>query len=134
LKSVESYLSAFQTELGVVSAEIETLQARSVQLNEKLENRRNVEKLLGPAVEEISISPKTVRTISDGPIDDNWVKALNNIEAQASGIEAKSANSISSKAIEDVKPLLTDLKDRVSISQDDCVQRTVNADNRLVGC
>jgi hypothetical protein len=98
----------------VVSAEIETLQARSIQLNEKLENRRNVEKLLGPAVEDISISPRTVRTISEGPIDENWVKALNEIEARAVSIGAKLANSTAIKAIEDVKPLLTDLKDRVS--------------------
>jgi hypothetical protein len=111
---VESYLSDFQTELGVVSAEIETLQTRSVQLNAKLENRRNVERLLGPAVEEISISPKAVRLIAEGPIDENWVKALNEIEARATGIENK-ASSSSVKAIEDVIPLLTDLKNKVAL-------------------
>ncbi|KAL1970680.1 hypothetical protein VTN77DRAFT_4324 [Rasamsonia byssochlamydoides] len=111
LKSVESYLADFQNELGVVSAEIESLQTRSVQLNAKLENRRNVEKLLGPAVEEISISPKAVRLIAEGPIDENWVKALNEIEARAASIESRSSGS-SVKAIEDVKPLLTDLKNK----------------------
>jgi len=40
LKSVESYLYSFQTDLGVVSAEIETLQNRSTMLNKRLENRR----------------------------------------------------------------------------------------------
>lgn len=107
-------MSDFQTELGVVSAEIETLQERSIQLNDKLENRRNVEKLLGPAVEEISISPRTVRTISEGPIDENWVKALNEIDAREVSIGAKAASSTTIKAIEDVKPLLTDLKNKVS--------------------
>ncbi|KAL1985583.1 hypothetical protein VTN96DRAFT_7563 [Rasamsonia emersonii] len=111
LKSVESYLADFQTELGVVSAEIESLQTRSIQLNAKLENRRNVERLLGPAVEEISISPKAVRAIAEGPIDENWVKALNEIEARAASIENKSSGS-QIKAIEDVKPLLTDLKNK----------------------
>jgi len=40
LKTVESYLSSFQTDLGLVSAEIETLQTRSQALNRRLENRK----------------------------------------------------------------------------------------------
>ncbi|EED16734.1 GARP complex subunit (Sac2), putative [Talaromyces stipitatus ATCC 10500] len=113
LKSVESYLSDFQTELGIVSAEIETLQTRSVQLNAKLENRRNVERLLGPAVEDISISPNTIRTITDGLIDENWVKALNEIETRSASIEKSSVSSL--KAVDDVKPLLVDLKNKATI-------------------
>ncbi len=107
LKSVESYLTNFQDELGTVSAEIESLQTRSTQLNAKLENRRKVEKLLGPAVEEISISPLTVRTISEGPVDDNWIRALTELESRSTTISKKTSGSV--KAIEDVKPLLEDL-------------------------
>jgi len=114
-KSVEMYLSDFQSELGNVSAEIETLQTRSIQLNAMLSNRRNVEQLMGPAVEEISISPKAVRLIAEGPIDDNWVKALNEIETRTASIEAKASSSSSTKSIDDVRPLLTDLKNKVSI-------------------
>ncbi|KAL1971935.1 hypothetical protein VTN31DRAFT_2023 [Thermomyces dupontii] len=112
LKSVESYLNDFQNELGAVSAEIESLQARSIQLNAKLENRRNVERLLGPAVEEISISPKAVRAIVDGPIDENWVKALNEVEARSASIEKSSA---SIKALDDLRPLLADLKTKAVV-------------------
>ena len=108
LKSVESYLTNFQNELGAVSAEIESLQNRSIQLNTKLENRRKVEKLLGPAVEEISISPVTVRTIYDGPVDENWIRALDELESRSMTIAKKSPDSI--KAIEDVRPLLEDLQ------------------------
>ncbi|KAK9854671.1 Vps52/Sac2 [Penicillium brevicompactum] len=112
-KSVELYLNDFQNELGAVSAEIETLQSRSTQLNSMLENRRNVERLLGPAVEEISISPKAVRTIVEGPIDENWVRALNEIDTRTSNIEAKAAASNNGfKAVEDVGPLLTDVKNK----------------------
>jgi hypothetical protein len=112
-KSVELYLNDFQTELGAVSAEIETLQTRSTQLNAMLDNRRNVERLLGPAVEEISISPKTVRTIVEGPMDENWVRALNEIDARTASIEAKASSSSGFKAIEDVRPLLVDVKNKV---------------------
>ncbi|PWY82933.1 Vps52-domain-containing protein [Aspergillus heteromorphus CBS 117.55] len=109
-KSVEMYLNDFQNELGAVSAEIETLQSRSIQLNAMLENRRNVEQLLGPAVEEISLSPKAVRLIAEGPIDENWVKALNEIETRTASIEARVSGSTSNKSIEDVLPLLVDVK------------------------
>lgn len=112
-KSVELYLNDFQTELGAVSAEIETLQTRSTQLNAMLGNRRNVERLLGPAVEEISISPKAVRTIVEGPMDENWVRALNEIDARTTSIEAKASSSSGFKAIEDVRPLLVDVKNKV---------------------
>lgn len=115
-KSVELYLNDFQNELGAVSAEIETLQSRSTQLNGMLENRRNVERLLGPAVEEISISPKAVRAIVEGPIDENWVRALNEIDSRTANIEAKAAASNNGfKAVEDVRPLLSDVKNKVSI-------------------
>lgn len=114
LKSVESYLADFQTELGIVSAEIETLQTRSVQLNAKLENRRNVERLLGPAVEDISISPNAIRTITDGLIDEKWVKALNEIEARSISIEKSTGTSL--KAVDDVRPLLIDLKNKVGLT------------------
>jgi vacuolar protein sorting-associated protein 52 len=108
LKSVESYLTNFQNDLGAVSAEIESLQIRSSQLNAKLENRRKVEKLLGPAVEEVSISPVTVRTISEGPVDENWLRALAELESRSTTIAGQKSGTI--KAIEDVKPLLEDLK------------------------
>ncbi|RMJ28893.1 Vps52 Sac2 family protein [Aspergillus sp. HF37] len=111
-KAVEMYLNDFQTELGAVSAEIETLQTRSVQLNAMLENRRHVEQLLGPAVEEVCVSPRTIRLIAEGPIDENWTRALNEIGNRTASIEAKIASSSSTKAIEDVRPLLTDVRDK----------------------
>ncbi|KIW94817.1 uncharacterized protein Z519_04795 [Cladophialophora bantiana CBS 173.52] len=110
LTNVESYLTNFKAELGQVSAEIENLQARSTQLNAKLDNRRNVEKLLGPAVEEVSLSPFTVKSIAEGPIDETFVKALKEVEARSFIIEANEEKSEQLKALQDLKPLLEDLK------------------------
>lgn len=109
LKSVEMYLTNFKSDLGAVSAEIETLQSRSTALNTKLDNRKVVEKLLGPAVEDISISPAVVRKISEGPIDDGFVRALSELEKRSKTINAKSKEQTTAKALEDVKPLLEDL-------------------------
>jgi vacuolar protein sorting-associated protein 52 len=110
LKSVETYLTKFQAELGAVSAEIENLQTRSVQLNAKLDNRRKVEKLLGPTVEEISLSPVVVRTISERPVDEDFVRALKEVENRSAAIAAKRSETEPVKALEDIKPLLDDLK------------------------
>ena len=126
-KAVETYLSDFKSELGTVSAEIESLQTRSVELNAMLANRRNVEQLLGPAVEEISISPRTVRLIVEGPIDDNWVKALHEIETRTTSIEAKAASASGTKSIDDVRPLLGDLKNKVGDKSMFCYELS-NAD------
>lgn len=112
LRNVESYLTNFKAELGQVSAEIENLQARSVQLNAKLDNRRNVEKMLGPAVEEVSLSPLTVRSIAEGPIDETFIKALNEVEARSLIVDAKEKKSEEVKALQDLQPLLEDLKTR----------------------
>ncbi|KAF2137149.1 uncharacterized protein K452DRAFT_278975 [Aplosporella prunicola CBS 121167] len=109
LKSVETYLTGFQADLGAVSAEIETLQTRSTQLTTRLENRKVVEKLLGPAVEEASISPAVVRKIADGAIDEGFCKALQELEKRSKTMNARLTDDKNVKAVNDLKPLLEDL-------------------------
>jgi hypothetical protein len=113
LKSVETYLTNFQADLGAVSAEIESLQNRSIALNTKLDNRKVVEKVLGPAVEDISISPAVVRKIAEGPVDEGFLRALSDLEKRSKTIASKSA-SPDLKALADIKPLLTDLTNRAT--------------------
>ncbi|OAL64526.1 Vps52/Sac2 family protein [Trichophyton rubrum] len=112
LKSVESYLTKFQAELGAISSKIESLQSRSFRLSSQLENRKNVERILGPAVEKISVSPRTVRSISDRPIDQEWVKALSELDTLSSTINADTSTPENIKAIEDVRPLLKNLQEK----------------------
>lgn len=114
LKSVETYLTNFQADLGAVSAEIESLQNRSIALNTKLENRKVVEKILGPAVEDISISPAVVLKIAEGPVDEGFVRALAELEKRSKTITAKSKDQADLKALSDIKPLLTDLTNRAT--------------------
>lgn len=113
-------MTNFQKDLGAVSAEIETLQARSTALNTKLENRKVVEKLLGPAVEEISIAPAVVKRIAEGPIDHTWVKALDDLEKRSKAIERKLKGPDKVLAASDVKPLLEDLTNLVSSLMSRC--------------
>ncbi|KAL1305366.1 hypothetical protein AAFC00_002260 [Neodothiora populina] len=114
LKSVETYLHSFQADLAAVSAEIETLQQRSASLNTRLESRKDVEKLLGPEVDSLSIAPATVRKITDGPIDDAWIKALAELEKRAKIIDLKTKSGADSKGVSDLRPLIGNLKDKAT--------------------
>lgn len=105
LNSVELNLTNFQNDLGAVSAEIETLQARSTALSFRLENRKVVEKGLTPIVEEITISPAVVKTISEGAIDEVWVIALNVTEKWSRSLDTKAKELRNIKGIADLKPL-----------------------------
>jgi predicted nucleic acid-binding Zn-ribbon protein len=115
LHSVETYLTGFQSDLGAVSAEIETLQSRSTALNARLENRKVVEKLLGPSVEDLSLSPAVVRKIAEGPIDEGWVRALAELEKRSKAIEVKQKEPQKLKALDDLKPLMENLNNRVGV-------------------
>ncbi|PWW74393.1 Vps52-domain-containing protein [Tuber magnatum] len=108
LRSVESYLYSFQTDLGVVSAEIETLQNRSTMLNRRLENRRGVEKLLGPVVEDVALSPNVVKRIIDGDVNDSWMKGLQEVDAKMKAIATLDTKKV--RATKDVKPELERLE------------------------
>lgn len=106
LKSVESYLTSFRADLAAVSSEIEHLQDRSTQLNNKLENRKAVEKILGPEVEAFVIPPAVVRKLTEGAVDEGWVKALEELERRSKAIEAKPNNDKDVKVAQDIKPMI----------------------------
>ena len=109
LKSVETYLTSFQADLANVSTEIESLQNRSTALNNRLENRRAVERVLGPEVEALAIPPAVVRKITEGAVDDSWVKALDELEKRSRSIDAKLKEVKDIKAIQDVRPFIDDV-------------------------
>lgn len=109
LASVETYLTSFQADLTAVSAEIETLQNRSSALNTKLQNRKVVEKILGPEVESFSIPPAVVRKITEGTVDESWIKALEELEKRSKSIDAKLKDGHDIKAAQDVKPFIDDV-------------------------
>lgn len=112
LNSVETYLTSFQADLAAVAAEIETLQNRSTALNTKLDNRKVVEKVLGPEVEAFGIPPGAVRKIAEGTIDDSWVRALEELEKRSKSIDAKLKEGKDIKAAQDVRPLIDDVSNK----------------------
>jgi hypothetical protein len=112
LKSVEAYLTSFQADLANVSSEIESLQNRSTALNNRLQNRRAVEKVLGPEVETLAVPPIVVRKITEGPIDESWIKALDELEKRSKAIDVKLKEGSDIKAIQDVRPFIDDVSNK----------------------
>lgn len=112
LKSVETYLTSFRADLANVSSEIETLQSRSTALNNKLQNRREVEKVLGPEVESLVVSPSVVRKIATGQVDDGWIKALDELERRSKSIDAKLKEGKDIKAVQDARPFMDEVSTR----------------------
>ncbi|KAL6697795.1 Sac2 family domain-containing protein [Trichoderma pleuroticola] len=108
LNSVEINLADFRNDLSTVSADIETLQTRSSALSRRLENRKRIEKALGPLVEELSVSPDTISRITTGHIDELWAKTLNEMDKRASAIK-KLSGSQQGKASEELGPILEKL-------------------------
>jgi hypothetical protein len=97
-----------------VSVEIETLQKRSTGLSGRLDTRKEVEKLLGPVIERISIPPGVVRKISEGVVDDVWAECLEDLQRYMEAFE-KEKDFDDIKAVDDVKPLLVDLSNKVCV-------------------
>ncbi|KAI7522242.1 putative GARP complex subunit, partial [Hortaea werneckii] len=112
LKSVETYLTNFRADLAAVSSEIEHLQQRSSALNNKLQNRKAVEKVLGPEVEAFAIPSAVVRKITEGAVDGSWVKALEQLEKRIKTIESKAKEGKDVKAVQDIRPLIDDVSSK----------------------
>ena len=114
---MEVSLTKFQNDLGAVSAEIETLQSRSTALNTKLENRKSVEQLLGPAIEQIFIPPVVVKKLSEDVIDQEWANALEILQRRLTAIDQQLKGAGTILVIADLKPLFDDLVNRVSMQR-----------------
>lgn len=74
----------------------------------RLENRKAVEKGLGPVAEELSVSPLLVSKLSEGHIDEAWVKMLAELDKRAAA-HKKSSSQNEIKALADIGPLLEKL-------------------------
>jgi vacuolar protein sorting-associated protein 52 len=70
-----------------------------------------VETHLGPVVDDIVISPAIIHRISEGEINDAWVKALVEFDSKFAPLRELEKRGI--KAVDDVKSLFELLKTRV---------------------
>ncbi|BFZ55347.1 Vacuolar protein sorting-associated protein 52 [Savitreella phatthalungensis] len=106
LTKIQAELKTFQTELDNVTSDIDGLQGRSTAMAGRLQNRRALEAVLGPAVDEVVLPPELIRLISDAPVDKTWVAGL----MQLDQFSKKSRTSTSKIDVEYPEELVEKLK------------------------
>ncbi|KAK9367544.1 Sac2 family-domain-containing protein [Lipomyces kononenkoae] len=116
LASVEDYLSHFQHDLGLLSSEIETLQNRSIFLNRRLENRKELESRLSGLIEDLFIPPHVIHSIVEGEIGSHWISTIEVLATRLTRMElfkAEIKNIDSPVAlIDEIEPVLRMLADK----------------------
>jgi hypothetical protein len=80
-------------------------------LDKQLENRKAVEKVLGPLVDDIVIPPNDVRRLVEGEVNDAWVKALHETDRRMRIIKEKDPEKI--QAVREVLPELEKITHKV---------------------
>lgn len=76
LKEIQEFLSSRQSDLDLLSKDMESLEVRSRDISAKLKTKQAVENKLAPIVEALIIPPMIVRQIADGEISLQWKSAL----------------------------------------------------------
>ncbi|KAF9585263.1 hypothetical protein BGW38_003161 [Lunasporangiospora selenospora] len=97
LETMETLLSIFQTDLGNISAEIQTLQIQSA-----VENSLNV------LLEHLLVTPQFIHKLYDGDVDDAWVMALSELNSKISHAKACQGKHI--RALKEIGPELERLR------------------------
>lgn len=54
-----------------------------------------------------------IRKIAEGPIDEGWIRALAELEKRSKAVEAKQKEPQQFKALDDLKPLMDNLNNKV---------------------
>lgn len=80
LERIQKSMTTFRTDLLAVSSDVESLQERSNEMSKRLQNRKDLEAALGPAIEESVLSPQLILRIIEAPVDKNWLSALESLE------------------------------------------------------
>ncbi|KAF9226604.1 Vps52-domain-containing protein [Gyrodon lividus] len=90
LDSLESFLSTFQRDLSSVSGQISELQVRSKDIDNRLKNRRRIEKPLSSLISDLIIPPALATTILDTEVGELWIPVIADFERRLDMLRARS--------------------------------------------
>lgn len=107
LERMEEMLGLFQTDLGHISGEIQTLQDQSLSMNVKLKNRKAVQNSLSDFVGGMSISDQLVDTICNGTINEDYIVALEELDKKLNYVANQSENAASTSQVSNDLDTLT---------------------------
>jgi hypothetical protein len=104
LQPLNKYIDDFQSNLKTLSNEMQVLQARLHGLNQDIDKCKRLDGMLTPVLNDLLISPKCIRTLSTGKINENWVLQLTILLEKK---ELKCVSRIKKFMIETIKHLRT---------------------------
>ena len=90
LQNMEDMLGCFQTDLGNISGEINSLQQQSMTMNLKLKNRREVQASLTTLVEGMAVSSELVDMVYNQPVNEDFLEALVALDSKLTFVGANS--------------------------------------------
>ncbi|ORZ14245.1 Sac2 family-domain-containing protein [Absidia repens] len=108
LETMEELLNVFQSDLGNISGEIQSLQERSSQMSIRLRNRKTVETRLGKVLQGMVIPPYVIKKITESDVDEVWLQYLLGINKQMRFVKTNQNKPV--KALRNVGPELEKLR------------------------
>ncbi|XP_072015361.1 vacuolar protein sorting-associated protein 52 homolog [Amphiura filiformis] len=104
LERMEQMLSGFQSDLGSLSAEIQTLQEQSIAMNVKLKNRQAVRGELSQFVDEMAVPESMINHILDTPVTERqFLEQLHELNHKITFVKEQSfKDAISCQDVEDI--------------------------------
>jgi hypothetical protein len=108
LRSMEDLLQEFKASLGQLSETICYLQTKSQDISIKLDNRKQLEKLLGQFTQQITIGTDFIRTLSSGEINVPYCRLLSDLHSKLEfNVRKEIKNTAAAK---EIRPKLQQLK------------------------
>eukprot|EP00123_Amoebidium_parasiticum_P020524 comp51628_c0_seq1/m.47678 comp51628_c0_seq1/g.47678 ORF comp51628_c0_seq1/g.47678 comp51628_c0_seq1/m.47678 type:complete len:716 (-) comp51628_c0_seq1:104-2251(-) len=113
LQGMEQMLGVFQADLGSISSEIQTLQAQSLSMNEKLKNRKEVHSKLGRVVNELVIPPDMIEHITSAEVSESYLEYLTALNLKINFVKKQKGNP-DIRCLDEVQPELEKMKTKAT--------------------
>ncbi|KAK7576041.1 hypothetical protein V9T40_012327 [Parthenolecanium corni] len=109
LERMENMLLNFKSDLGNISSEIISLQKKSVEMSQCLNNRQSIRGHLSQLIDDISVSEEHIKAILDADVtDENFISQLLVLSQKINFVQEQNSKGV--KACQDVRDVLEMLK------------------------
>lgn len=124
--SLENTLSSFLIQLGTIGYDMQSLQTESTSINQQLDNLQSVRNHLSKFIEQVSVSPKIISTITEADCNDpTFIQSLIQLQQQIHFI--KSQEFLEAKSINEVKIVVENLKNTAILKIREWILMKINS-------
>lgn len=109
LTPIKQYFNNFESNLDQVTNEMESMQVRLNELNQILEEKREMDEILTPELQKILISSNTINSLVENEIDLEWIGKLRELETKSVDLEVYKKSDEGTKISSEMVTLLNDV-------------------------